>query len=86
MTKKWKEKRIKNEVIDLTKGGIVCHSDVKKSLQLGPDFCESSTRVPFEQIITETEKMCSMFKKAGKIRGIEERITERKVSYVKILK
>ena len=54
-------KKIKVDVVDLTKDGI--DPDVKKYLSLGPDFCESPTRAPYERMICETEKMCSYIRK-----------------------
>ena len=75
------KEKIQKEVIDLTKDGI--DDDVKKYLSLGPDFCEAPTRVPYEQFVAETEKMCSMIKKEGEIKEIAEEIIEREVSEVR---
>ena len=64
----------------MTKDGI--DDDVKKYLSLGPDFCEAPARVPYEQFVAETEKMCSMIKKEGGVKEIAENIIEREVSEV----
>ena len=56
-----KETKIGVEVIDLTKDGI--DEEVKRYLALGPDFCEAPRRVPYEEIILETEKICSIIKR-----------------------
>ena len=48
--------KLRHEVYDLTKEGI--DDDVKAYLRLGPDFCETPRRIPYEKIIIETEKMC----------------------------
>ena len=63
-----KEDKIKNEVVDLTKNGI--DSDIKKYLALGPDFCETPKKVPYKDIMAETEKMCTMIKKEGDIKKL----------------
>ena len=61
-----KKEKIKDEVIDLTVDGT--DEDVKQYLSLGPDFCETPRRVPYETIITETEKICSVIRKEGERR------------------
>jgi hypothetical protein len=66
---KMRKEKIKNEVIDLTKNGI--DDDVKKYLALGPDFSEAPTRVPYERIISEREKMCSVIEKEGELKEID---------------
>ena len=50
------QKKIQQEVIDLTKDGI--DEDVKAYLRLGPDFSETPKSIPYEKLIIETEKMC----------------------------
>ncbi|CAB3990644.1 Hypothetical predicted protein [Paramuricea clavata] len=72
-----RKEKIKKEVIDLTKNGI--DDDVKKYLALGPDF---STRVPYEKIISETDKMCSVIEKEGELKEIDKEIVERELSDV----
>ena len=62
---KMKKDKIKVEVVDLTKQGI--DDEIKSYLSLGPDFCEAPTRVPYEKIIAETEKMCSVIGRFQKI-------------------
>ena len=65
-----KKDKIKVEVVDLTKQGI--DDKIKSYLSLGPDFCEAPTRVPYEKIIAETEKMCSVIKGEGKKKNVSE--------------
>ena len=48
--------KLRHEVYDLTKDGV--DDDVKAYLKLGPDFCETPSRIPYEKIVIETEKMC----------------------------
>ena len=67
---KMKKDKIKVEVVDLTKQGI--DDEIKSYLSLGPDFCEAPTRVPYEKIIAETEKMCSVIKEEGKKKKVSE--------------
>jgi hypothetical protein len=76
-----KREKIKNEVVDLTKDGI--DSDVKKYLALGPDFSETPRKVPYEHIIAETEKMCTVIKKEGDVREIDEEIINREIRQVR---
>ena len=76
-----KREKIQKEIIDLTKDGI--DEDVKKYLSLGPDFCEAPTRVPYEQIIAETEKMCSKIKKDGEMNEITADTIDREVNEVR---
>ena len=52
------QRKLKHEVYDLSKDGI--DEDVKAYLKLGPDFCESPRRIPYEKIIIETERMCKV--------------------------
>ena len=52
------ERKLQHEVYDMTKDGI--DEDVKAYLKLGPDFCETPKRIPYEKIIIETEKMCKV--------------------------
>ena len=66
-----KETKIGVDMIDLTIDGI--DEEVKKYLALGPDFCEAPRRVPYEEIISETEKICSIIKKEGEIRDCRGR-------------
>ena len=73
-----KKEKIKKEVVDLTKNGI--DNDIKQYLSLGPDFCETPRRVPYETIITETEKICSMIRKEGERKETGDDIIEREVS------
>ena len=61
---KIKREMIKVEVVDLTKQGI--DDEIKSYLSLGSDFYEAPTRVPYEKIIAETEKMCSVIKEEGR--------------------
>ena len=76
-----KREKIQKEIIDLTKDGI--DEDVKKYLSLGPDFCEAPTRIPYEQIIAETEKMCSKIKKDGEMNEITADTIDREVNEVR---
>jgi hypothetical protein len=76
-----KREKIQKEIIDLTKDGI--DEDVKKYLSLGPDFCEAPTRIPYEQIIAETEKMCSKIKKDGEMNEITAYTIDREVNEVR---
>ena len=75
-----KETKIGVEVIDLTIDGI--DEEVKRYLALGPDFCEAPRRVPYEEIISETEKICSIIKE-GEIRETAEEEIELEVSQVR---
>ena len=52
------QRKLRHEVYDLTKDGI--DEDIKAYLKLGPDFCETPKRIPYEKIIIETEKMCKV--------------------------
>ena len=70
-----KRKLIKTEVVDLTIDGI--DADVKEYLALGPDFSEAPTKVPYEQLICETEKMCSIIEKEGREQKKNENEIER---------
>ena len=54
-------KKLKCEVVDLTKDGI--DDDVKEYLKLGPDFSETPKRLPYEKVIVETERMCQIIEK-----------------------
>ena len=65
---------IKKDFVDLTKNGI--DPEIKAYLALGPDFCESPHRIPFELIIAETEKMCTDIRKALEEKTVDERIIE----------
>ena len=51
-------RKLQHEVHDLTREGI--DEDVKAYLKLGPDFCETPRRLPYEKIIVETERMCKV--------------------------
>ena len=53
-----RESKLKHEVYDLTKDGL--DEDVKSYLKLGPDFSEAPKTLPYEKIITETERMCKI--------------------------
>jgi hypothetical protein len=79
--KRMKKEKIKNEVIDLTKDGI--DNDIKSYLSLGPGFCEAPTRVPYERIIAETEKMCTKIKREGEINEIDEEIVEHEIGEIR---
>ena len=72
-----KKEKIKKEVVDLTKNGI--DNDIKQYLSLGPDFCETPRRVPYETIITETEKICLMIREEGERKETGDDIIEREV-------
>ena len=48
-------------MVDLTKDGI--DDDVKTYLKLGPDFSETTKRLPYEKVIIETKKMCQTIEK-----------------------
>ena len=52
------QRKLQHEVHDMTKDGI--DEDVREYLKLGPDFCETPRRIPYEKIIIETEKMCKV--------------------------
>ena len=69
LVKEWKEKRekercgnlnvsgvIRREVVDLTKDGI--SDNVRKFLNLGPDFAMTPRELPVEQYIAATEEVC----------------------------
>ena len=58
MDTKRKDGKLQHEVHDLTREGI--DKDVKAYLKLGPDFCETPRRLPYEKIIVETERMCKV--------------------------
>ena len=77
---KMKKGKIRNEVVDLTRNGI--DDNIKKYLALGPDFCETPKKVPHEDIIAETEKMCTMIKK-GDIKEIGSEIIDREIREVR---
>ena len=47
------QRKLQHEVHDMTE-------DVREYLKLGPDFCETPRRIPYEKIIIETEKMCKV--------------------------
>lgn len=80
-----RRKKIKNEVIDLTKDGV--DSDVKTYLALGPDFCETPTKGPCEKIIAETEKMRTMMKeKKARLGKLEREISKIRENFKVILK
>lgn len=74
---KMKRDKIKVEVVDLTKQGI--DEDIKNYLALGPDFCEAPTKIPYEKIIAETEKMCSTIKEEGKKKKVNENEVDREI-------
>ena len=75
---KMKRDKIKVEVVDLTKQGI--DEDIKSYLALGPDFCEAPTKIPYEKIIAETEKMCSStIKEEGKKKKVNENEVDREI-------
>lgn len=79
-----RRKKIKNEVVDLTKDGV--DSDMKTYLALGPDFCET-TKGPCEKIIAETEKMRTMIKeKKARLGKLEREISEIRENFKFILK
>ena len=61
-------KKIKHEVVDLTKNGI--DDDVREYLKLGPDFSETPRTMPYEKIIIETEYMCKTIER--EIETVEE--------------
>ena len=63
--------KIRVDVVDLTKNQEL-DSDQKAYLALGPDFCETPKRIPYEKVICETEKMCQMVKK----KRIENAVSE----------
>ena len=75
-----KKDKIKNEVVDLTRNGI--DDNIKKYLALGPDFCETPKKVPYEDLIAETEKMCTMIKKEGDNKEIGSEIIDREIREV----
>ena len=50
------KKKLQHQVYDLTKDGI--DDEVKAYLTLGPDFCETPRRLPYEKVVIETEAMC----------------------------
>ena len=50
--------KLQHEVHDLTKDGI--DDDIKEYLKLGPDFCETPRRIPYEKVVIETERMCKV--------------------------
>ena len=56
---------------------------MKQYLALGPDFCEAPRRVPYEEIITETEKVCSIIKKEGEIKQTAEEEIELEISEIR---
>ena len=72
-----KRKKIKVEVVDFTKQGT--DDDIKSYLSLGPNFCEAPTRVPYEKIIAETEKMCSEIKEEGRKKNVSENEVDREI-------
>jgi len=74
---KMKRDKIKVEVIYLTKQGI--DEDIKEYLALGPDFCEAPTKIPYEKIIAETEKMCSTITEEGKKKKVNENEVDREI-------
>ncbi|CAB4003047.1 Hypothetical predicted protein [Paramuricea clavata] len=76
-----KKEKIKNEVVDLTKDAI--DNDIKSYLSLGPGFCEASTGVSYENIIAETEKMCTKIKREGEINKTEEEIVEHEIGEIR---
>lgn len=55
---------------------------MKKYLALGPDFCEAPTKVPYEQIIAETERNVYGDKKDCGVRETDEEMTEREISEI----
>jgi hypothetical protein len=84
-----RREKIRREVVDLTEEGI--DGEVSKYLSLGPDFCESPRRVPYEKMICQTEKMCSVIRKARGVEGVdmvkvEKEILEVREAGLKILK
>ena len=74
---KMKRDKIKVEVVDLTKQGI--DDEIKNYLSLGPDFCEAPTRVPYEKIIAETEKMYLVIKEEGRKKEVSENEIDREI-------
>ena len=79
--KEMERKKIKTEVVDLTKDGI--DPEVRKYLALGPDFCIAPTKVPYERIICETERMCSDIRKESIDGKIEQREAEDEIMTVR---
>lgn len=75
-----KRKKIKQDMVDVTKDGI--DENVKKYLALGPDFSGVPTRVPYERIISKTEKICTVMKKEEEIKEMIEDVTEHEVNEV----
>lgn len=51
-------------------------------MALGPDFSGVPTRVPYERIISETEKICTVIKKEEEIKEMTEDVTEHEVNEV----
>ena len=78
---KMKKDKIKNEDVYLTRNGI--DDNIKKYLALGPDFCETPKKVPYEDIIAETEKMCTMIEKEGDNKEIGSEIIDREIREVR---
>ena len=75
--------KLQHEVHDLTKDGI--DEDTKAYLKLGPDFCETPRRIPYEKVIIETERMCKVIENeieskpedAGELRRETHRLREK---------
>ena len=76
-----RREKVKEEVVDLTEEGI--DEEVRKYLSLGPDFCESPSRVPYEKMICQTEKMCSTIKGVREGEGVEETEIEKELLEVR---
>ena len=76
-----KKEKIKKEVIDLTKKGV--DDDIKQYLSLGPDFCETLRRVPYERMMTVTEKICSTIRREGEIRQTNKYKIEREIGEIR---
>ncbi len=58
--------KLQHEVYDLTKEGI--DEDVRAYLKLGPNFCETPRRIPYEKIVIETENMCKVIQRRNGIK------------------
>ena len=47
---------------------------------MGPDFYETRRRVPYETIITQTEKICSVIRNRGKEGDGDSDVIHREIS------
>ena len=72
-----KKLKITKEVVDLTTSGV--DEDIKAYLSLGPDFCEAPLKIPYEKIISVTEKMCDTVESEGKEEKKEKYEIEREI-------